>query len=139
MSACCKCRRSVFDESAFRRLLRKHADPDVDTVAAFARAATVDPALRLRVLSKLRGDAVATPAAILTIYALGLTALTFIVNLLLSLMKPIAFDDETEGFWRSESLVVVGLVLAGVVIYFVVARRQKCATMWKLAFEDALK
>ncbi len=90
-------------------------------------------------LSRLRGDAVATPAAVLTIYALGLTALTFIINLLLSLTKPLTFDDEAEHFWRGESLVVGVLVAAGVVIYRVAARRQRCATMWKSAFEDALK
>lgn len=127
-----------FDEEAFCASYRKTA-PDPRTVRAFRAAAKVSPALALRTMNRLRGDASGSPAAVLAMFALGISALSFFVNLLLAIIGAKSVSGDGIWFWLGEAAAIIVLALLGVSLFVVTSRRHRAATLWRDAFEDALK
>ncbi|ROR33827.1 hypothetical protein EDF63_2246 [Curtobacterium sp. JUb34] len=131
--------RFVFDEAEFKRLYRWGRSPRLSVVTAFGDTAPDDPEMALRVLSKVRADAATAPAAILGMFALAVAALSFTVNLIVTLTKGPNPDSGTMHFGVVEAVIVGILTLGGLAVYVWQSTRHRCATTWKEAFEDSLR
>lgn len=140
-----RCRKTVtspcpeFDEAEFRALYRRYLRPSLSVVAAFGVTARKKPDVALRVMSRLRADAATAPAAILTMFALAVAVLAFTVNLTVKVTSGPEPDDQIMSLASLEAIVVLVLGIGGIGVYVLQSTRQRCATMWKEAFEDALR
>jgi len=126
-----------FDEAEFERQYRRRAVPSAALVTAFHEAASGDVAMALRVLNRVRSDAATGPGGILTMFAVALAVVGSMTTTALTVT-----DGSASEHWR----VVFGTVMVcaatlltvlGVWLYVWQSSRQRCANMWKDAFEDA--
>lgn len=126
----------AFDEAAFERQYRRREAPSAALVSAFHEIPR-DSDAALRVLSRVRADAADGPALLLTLLALGLSALVAFTSI--TLTASAATSPETWKLEFATTTVVAMLVYSVGGAWCVVwqSSRHIGATMWRDALETS--
>jgi hypothetical protein len=126
----------AFDEAAFERQYRRRAAPSAALVSAFHQMPR-DSDAALRVLNRVRADAAAGPALLLTLFALGLSALVAFTTV--TLTANAATAPETWKLEFATNMVITLFVYSVGGVWCVVRQFSKHlrATMWVGALETS--